>query len=67
MLPVSLTIFSLQPGEKRIGEDGCGNTPLLYSWLVSGIMPSGGEPVPLNISGVSAGKWEQDAAIQENK
>ncbi|MPC09664.1 Polycystic kidney disease protein 1-like 2 [Portunus trituberculatus] len=66
--PAKLILHStceVKPGEEKIGEDGCGHTPLLYSWQVSGVPPSGGEPVPLDISEVSAGLALQRIQINE--
>ncbi|XP_063839801.1 uncharacterized protein LOC135088742 isoform X2 [Scylla paramamosain] len=67
--PAKLILHStceVMPGEEKVGEDGCGHTPLLYSWRVSGVPPSGEEPVPLDISGVSAGENMQKLALLDD-
>ncbi|KAG7154293.1 Polycystic kidney disease protein 1-like 2-like 4, partial [Homarus americanus] len=43
----------VMPGKEAIGEDGCGKVPLLYSWKVFGVEPSGARTLPLNITGVT--------------
>lgn len=45
-----------QEGEEAIGEDGCGEVPLAFTWEVFGVR-EGGALEPLDVGDVTVGEW----------
>nr|XP_045617521.1 uncharacterized protein LOC123770009 [Procambarus clarkii] len=64
--PAKLIIKSgceLKPGEEPVGEDGCGEVPLQYSWKIFGVESSGGGTKLLDITGVAIGEHHYKLAL----